>query len=314
MLKATQKTIPAEEEPEDNIKISNNEGQEVETHKALNPVEARHHVQHLTKAMLNMEARIQGGEIKDVLKEAIEEIKNAILVVMPQMKDAKVLDVLRVIKDLTCLAIYPQSEEIEALLEEVIPSEEIPSGESVSRSLPDKDILSDSDRELITEVFETLETVYDNIGRACGLIGVLSRSLNSRQHFTLLKACVRLIVHINALPKFIEQVSQEAKPPGVLEDRGERVRIMMVPSAESQFIKKEKPNSPLHLLAATLAFKILNFFGMGVTQRKIQEAFNVRAKQLALCITGQKYMGRSKRKQRSSRSEEEPSMSKRPAH
>ena len=197
MPKATQKTIPAEEEPNDTIKIDDDEGQEVETHKALNPIEARHHVQCLTEAMLNMEARIQGGEIKDVLKEAIEEIKNAISVVMPQMKDAEVLDVLRATKDPTCLAISLQTKEIEALLEEVIPSEEIPSSESVSRSLPDEDILSDNDRELITELFETLETAYDNIGRACGLIGVLSQSLNSRQLFTLLKACVRPIVHIN---------------------------------------------------------------------------------------------------------------------
>ena len=33
-----------------------------------------------------------------------------------------------------------------------------------------KTILSDWDRELITELFETLEMAYDHIGRACGLI------------------------------------------------------------------------------------------------------------------------------------------------
>ena len=262
--------------------------------------------------MLNMEAKIQGGEVKDVLKEAIEEIKNVISVVMPQMKNTKVLDVLRAMKDPTCLAICPQTEEIEALLEEVIPSEEILSSKSVSRSLPDEDILLDSDRELITELFETLETAYDNIGRACGLIRVLSQLLNLRQLFMLLKACVRPIVHFNTLPKFIEQVGQEAKPQGVPEDRGERIRITMVPNAESKFIKKEKPNSPLCLLAATLAFKILNFFRMGVTQRKLQEEFNVKAKQLALCITGRKYMGGSERKWKLSRSEDEPPTSKRP--
>ena len=111
MAKATQKTIPTEAEPEDIIEIGDNERQEAETHKALNPIEARHHVQHLNKAILNMEARIQGGEIKDILKDAIQEIKDTILVVMPHMKDAVVLDVLRSIKDPTCLAIHPQSKE-----------------------------------------------------------------------------------------------------------------------------------------------------------------------------------------------------------
>ena len=260
MPKATQKTILAEAEPEDIIEIGDDEGQEVETHKALNPIEARHHVQCLNEAMLNIEARIQGGEIKDILKDTIQEIKDTISIVMPHMKDAVVLDVLRSIKDPTCLAICPQSEEIEGLLEEIIPSKEIPSGDSIIRSLPDEIILLDSDGELITELFETLETVYDNIGRACGLIGVLLRSLNSSQLFTVLKASVRPVVHINTLPKFIEQASQEVTPTGIPEDQGERIRITMVPSVESQFIKKEKPNSPLRLLAATLSFKILIFF------------------------------------------------------
>ena len=187
MPKATRKTIPTEEEPDDIIEIDDDEEHEVETHKALNPIEARHHVQCLTEAMLNMEARIQDGEIKDVLKDAIKEIKSAISIIMPQMKDADVLDVLRATKDPTCLAICLQTEEIEALLEEVIPSKEIPSGESVSRSLSEEDNLSDNNRELIRELFETLETAYDNIGRACGLIGVLSQSLKPRQLFMLLK-------------------------------------------------------------------------------------------------------------------------------
>ena len=184
MPKATRKTIPTKEEHEDIIEIDDDEEHEVEAHKALNPIEARHHVQCLTEAMLKMEGRIQDGEIKDVLRDAIEEIKSAISIIMPQMKDAEVLDVLRATKDPTCLAIHPQTEEIRGLLEEVIPSEEIPSGESVSASLSEEDNLSDNDRELIRELFETLETAYDNIGRACGLIGVLSQSLKPRQLFT----------------------------------------------------------------------------------------------------------------------------------
>ena len=87
----------------------------------------------------------------------------------------------------------------------------------------------------------------------------------------------------------------------------------MVPDAKSKFIKKEKPNSLLCLLAATSAFKILNFFRKGVTQRKLQEVIDVKTKQLALCITGRKYMGGSERKRKASRSEDEPSTSKRPA-
>ena len=81
---------------------------------------------------------------------------------MPSMKEADTLDILQSIKDPTCLAIHPQSEEVEGLLEEIIPSDDIPSGSSVIRSMADETILSDEDRELIKELFEMLETAYDH--------------------------------------------------------------------------------------------------------------------------------------------------------
>ena len=94
----------------------------------------------------------------------------------------------------------PQSEEVEGLLEEIIPSDDIASGSSVIRSMADETILSDEDRELIKELFETLETAYNHIGRACRLIGALSRTLNSDQLFTILKESIRPIIQVNALP------------------------------------------------------------------------------------------------------------------
>ena len=131
----------------------------------------------------------------------------------------------------------PQSEEVEGLLEELIPIEEIPSSSSVIRSMADKTSLLDEDREFIGELFEMLETAYDHIGRACGLIGTLSRKLNSGQLLTVLKASVRLIIQVNALPNFIQQVTQKVKPTSIPEDRTERIRSTMTPNARS-------PNSP----------------------------------------------------------------------
>ena len=42
---------------------------------AINPIEARHHVQRLNEALQMIEAKIEGGEIKDVLKDTIQELK-----------------------------------------------------------------------------------------------------------------------------------------------------------------------------------------------------------------------------------------------
>ena len=65
----------------------------------------------------------------------------------------------------------------------------------------------------------------------------------------------------------------------------------MIPDMSSDIMKKENYNSPTRLLAATLAFKLLKRFRQGTTQRNMQNLFNVRPKQLALCITGCKYLG-----------------------
>ena len=119
---------------------------------------------------------------------------------------------------------------------------------------------------------------------------------------------------VNALPNFIQQVTQKAKPTNIPEDKTEKIRSTITPNAGSQYLRKEKPNSPSRLLAATLAFKILNKFGSGVMQRRLQETYEVQAKQLAICITGCKYMGSTDQKQmarrRKATDEPEPSTSK----
>ena len=158
MPKATEKSISTESEAKEVIEIEEEEEEEMEPYHTLNPVEARHHVQRLNEAILTMEAKINGGKVKDILKDTIQEIKEAICILMPSMKEANISDILWSIKDPTCLVICPQSEEVEGLLEELIPSNEIPSGSSMTISMADEASLLDEDRESIRELFEMLET------------------------------------------------------------------------------------------------------------------------------------------------------------
>ena len=84
----------------------------------------------------------------------------------------------------------------------------------------------------------------------------------------------------------------------------------MIPDASADSIKKEINNSLTRLLAATLAFQLLKRFGQGTTQKNTQELYEVKPKQVALCITGCKYLGGVDRRARKRRaSSEEPSTS-----
>ena len=92
MPKATQKSSSMETETEV-IEIEDKVEMEVEPPCAINSIEARCHVQRLNEAIQMMEAKIDGGEIKDILKDAVQEIKEAICIVMPSMSEGNVRNI-----------------------------------------------------------------------------------------------------------------------------------------------------------------------------------------------------------------------------
>ena len=101
----------------------------------------------------------------------------------------------------------------------------------------------------------------------------------------------------------------------VPDDRHMWIKITMIPEATLKEFAQEKPNSTTRLLAATFTFKTLKRFGEGTTQCELQLLYQVRPKQLALCITGWKYWGGTDRKalvkkRKPTDDEAEPSTSK----
>ena len=79
----------------------------MEPYHAINLIEARHYVWRLNKALQVIEAKIEGGEVKDVLKDAVQEFKETICMVMPSMVEENIMDILHSIRDPTRLTICP---------------------------------------------------------------------------------------------------------------------------------------------------------------------------------------------------------------
>ena len=101
----------------------------------------------------------------------------------------------------------------------------------------------------------------------------------------------------------------------LLEDNHQRVKLTMIPDPMMETMRHESVNSPTCLLVATLAYKMLKKFGDSTTQKEMHEKYGVRPKQLALYITGRKYLGGMDRKAlakkwRATNDEPEPSISK----
>ena len=120
-----------------------------------------------------MEAKIEVGKIKDVLKDTVQEFRDHLH--SDAIHDGSKCTGHPTFNQIpTCLTICPHPEEVAGLLEELIPSEEILSSSSIVRSMTDERTLSDEEKELICKLFKMFETTYDKLGRACGLIGALS--------------------------------------------------------------------------------------------------------------------------------------------
>ena len=161
---------------------------------------------------------------------------------------------------------------------------------------------------LLAELFNKLEVVHESMARACVTLGMLSQGLNGKQLLLVLKASVCPLVQINTLDKFWKDPASNLQKAELPDDIPQHLRLTMIVDPTVNIMKWENFNSPTCLLAATLAFKLLKKFGNGAIQRNMQEMFHIRPKQLALCITGCKYLGGTDRLSRKCRaSGKEPS-------
>ena len=148
-----------------------------------------------------------------------------------------------------------------------MPLEDAPEGEEVVTSIEGGTPLTESQRNMLRELFKDLEVAHEHTARACSVLTHLALTLIPPQVMATLKAATRPLIQINALG-FLDKI----KTPRRMElpdDKGARVKITMTPNPNVGCMLKEKDNSPTHLLAATLAYRLLCKFSERATQREM---------------------------------------------
>ena len=300
MPKAKEKSIVIDEE------------EEVTFHGAINPEEVKIHTTELEEAMDIIEEGVKIGNTTGLLEAAINKIRTTLVKIAPHMETAKADAVLRAIKDTVCTALMTSDSGHEEKLEAMMPETEMMTLEDFLSGTDDLGDITAEQKELLGELFEELETAHESMARACSTLGRLARGLNGKQLLLTLRASVRPLVQVNIAEKFWRDMAQTSKRTDLPDDLHHRIALTMLPDAAAESIRNESSNSPTRLLAATLAFYILKRFGQGTTQRNMQELYEVKPKQMACCITGQKYLGGAERRTRKRKaSGEEPSTSSR---
>ena len=261
----------------------------------INPEEAKDHTKDLEALMMNIEERVKAGDTRNLLSETLKNMKTRLAAMIPSMEATHVDTVFQAIKDKDFKVLSPRTEEGEKLLEEIIPNEEILDAQEVFCTAQKEGEMSEADQKIVAELFKSLGIAHDQMATACGLLGRLSRTLKPDQLLTIIKASIRPLIQLNVLTT-LDTSTTPKKPPELPQEQPERVKLMLTPDPRASLLCIEKINNATRLLAATYTFKILNRFGHGTTQRQIQEDYQVKAKQLSLCLTGRKYLGASDRK------------------
>ena len=172
--------------------------------------------------------------------------------------------------------------------------------------------ITQEERDLIKELFDPLEVAHSHLVIACSTLSRLSNIMRHANLMTILDASIRPLIEIKTTTAWKPRDTPEKK--GILPDVPEkRVELLLLPTPTARTLRDEKINSPTRLLVATWAYRVSNVFGKGSTQRKIQEVYSVRAKQLSACITGRKNLGGADRKRRLSGNDEGAPTPKKPS-
>ena len=290
---------------------SSNEPEEEGFSPVTNPEEAKDHISDLEALMANIKVKIESGDTRNLLKETLENMRTRLVATFPSLKTADINIIIDVIKDKEFTVLLPRTEETEALLDELLPENEIPSATDVTQAVREIDTLSKEDQEVIAEVFDTLEVVHNQLATVSGLIGVLARKLKPNQLMLVLKSSIRPLIQLRPIAG-VDLEASTSKPTELPEKQTRRIEMLITPDPNTSVFKKEKINSPTRLLAATYSFKIINTFADGIT-RGLQERYQVKAKQMAGCITGRKYLGGTECKRKRSGSDEGATSSKKPS-
>ena len=166
-------------------------------HGAINLDQAMKYVQALEDTIEMMETNAKKELAHDVVRETLKEIKDIMMKLTPQMSEVTIDAVWKSIKDPTCLALRPASEETERALEEMMPPEDITSGKTVAEWAEQKGPLTEEQTCLLADLFDNLEVVHEASAQTCSFMARLSRSLNSSQLELVLWASIRPLVQLN---------------------------------------------------------------------------------------------------------------------
>ena len=172
------------------------EAEEFGTSVVTNPEEARDHIRDLEALMTNIKEKVEVGDTKNLLRETLENRKTRLAATFPALDATNVNIISQAIKDKEFKILLPRMENMENLLEELLPSGEMPPASKVVQKIQEEDAMTETNKGLIAELFDALEIAHDQLATACSLLGRLSCTLKPGKLSLLLRASIRPLIQL----------------------------------------------------------------------------------------------------------------------
>ena len=178
--------------PKAEKKSRGEEEEDVPIHGTTNEEEARIYSEALDNIIFQMGVSVKDEKV-DAIKEAIENYKEKMANMFPNMATANTAAVHASIKDKVGLCLYPQMDQKDKLLENIISAEEVTSAVEVIGKVGD---ITPEERDIIKELFDSLEVAHSHLAMACSSLSQLSATMRATDLRTVLEASIRPVITI----------------------------------------------------------------------------------------------------------------------
>ena len=178
--------------PKAHRKSNVDEEDDVPLHGATNEEEAKLYSSTLDDIVFQMGVSIKDKKA-DSIKEAIKKYKDAAVNMFPNMATANTDVVFAAVKDKVGLCLCPETEQNDKVLESIISAEEVTSAAEVLGKVEE---ITQEERDLIKELFDSLEVAHSHLAIACSTLSRLLSTMRPANLRTILDASIRPLIEI----------------------------------------------------------------------------------------------------------------------
>ena len=169
-----------------------------------------------------------------------------------------------------------------------MPEEELIESRDLLQMVANVEPISDKAKDTLVKMMEHMAEAYYHMAQAAEQFTEIAHECSTQQLMTIMKYAVRPIIQVEGSMGATEKVTGKKKD--LPEEKTRRVNLTLLPNLVAESLKWQHKPSPTKLLAGVIYYLIHKNFGVGCTQTLVVSYFDVKPKNVALCITGQKYL------------------------